>query len=286
MMEIPDRAPVNDGRSWPAPKAAASLYVGDVMHQRMKPVGHRFSYPVFSLLVDLDRLEEAASQSALFSVNRPNLVSFREKDHLGGTETTLRAYADRLLADAGIATPARQIVLICYPRIFGFVFNPLSVYYAYGDRHELIAVIYEVRNTFGDRHSYVCPVSDGELTEAGLRQSVEKIFHVSPFIPLKMQYHFRMLPPGDSVRWRILETDSDGPLLSATFSGERRELNSGNLFKLLARIPFLTFKIVGAIHWEALKLWIKGMKYIPRPAPPAPVSVKNESIFFDLQKKN
>jgi len=286
MTETSEMSGTDAGLHWPTPKPAASLYVGDVMHQRMKPVGHRFSYPVFSLLVDLDRLDDANKQSSMFSVNRRNLVSFFEQDHLDGEEETLRAYADRLLADAGIATPARQIVLICYPRILGFVFNPLSVYYAYGNNDELIAVIYEVRNTFGDRHSYVCPVSEGELTDAGLRQSVEKIFHVSPFIPLKMHYHFRMFPPGDIVRWRILETDSEGPLLSATFSGERRDLASGVIIKLLARIPFLTFKIVAAIHWEALKLWIKGMKYIPRPAPPARVSLKNESVFFDLQKKN
>ena len=286
MTDNPNRATTTAGLQWPTPEPAASLYVGEVMHQRMKPVGHRFSYAVFSLLVDLDRLEDANKQSSLFSVNRRNLVSFFEKDHLDGGETTLRAYADRLLSDAGIVTPARQILLICYPRILGFVFNPISVYYAYGAKEDLIAVIYEVRNTFGDRHSYVCPISAGELTEAGLRQSVDKIFHVSPFIPMAMRYHFRMLPPGDIVRWRILETDLEGPLLSATFSGERRDLTSGVLARLLARIPFLTFKIVAAIHWEALKLWGKGMKYIPRPAPPARVSLKNESVFFDLQKKN
>jgi uncharacterized protein len=269
---------------WPVPRPAASLYVGEVMHQRMKPVSHRFHYPVFSLLVDLDRLPDADAQSALFSVNRSNLVSFREKDHLHGTEMSLRAYADRLLREAGIETPARKIVLMCYPRILGFVFNPLSVYYAYGENDEVIAVIYEVRNTFGDRHSYVCPVTEGEMSDAGLRQSVDKIFHVSPFIPMPMRYFFRMLPPGDTVRWRILETDSEGPLLSATFAGERKDLTTGVLMQLLLRIPFLTFKIVAAIHWEALKLWIKGMKYIPRPEPPAPTSVKNETAFFDLQK--
>jgi DUF1365 family protein len=273
-------------RHWPAPETAASLYVGDVMHQRMKPVGHRFTYPVFSLLIDLARLSDAGSQSRLFSVNAANLVSFFEKDHINGSDQSLKAYAERLLLQAGVTAEPKRILLMCYPRILGFVFNPLSVYYAYGYHDQLLAMIYEVRNTFGDRHSYVCPVSADEMSDAGLRQSMDKIFHVSPFIPLKMRYHFRMLPPGETVRWRILETDAEGPLLSATFAGDRRDLTSAVLTRLLARIPFLTFKIVAAIHWEALKLWIKGMKYIPRPNPPAPVSVKTESIIFDLQKKN
>jgi len=131
-----------------------------------------------------------------------------------------------------------------------------------------------VRNTFGERHTYVCPVEPGELTDSGLRQSCGKLFHVSPFIGMDMDYHFRMLPPGNEIRWRILETDADGPLLAATFSGAQMPVTSRALARLTARIPFLTFKIVAGIHWEALKLWIKGAKYISRPAPPPPVSVR------------
>jgi uncharacterized protein len=273
-------------KPWPAPLAAMSLYVGDVMHQRMKPVEHRFTYPVFSIAVDLDKLGEANRLSPLLSINSGNVLSFREKDHIDGDYPDLRTYADALLAQGGLDQRAQRIVLICYPRIFGFVFNPLSVYYAYGADDDLLAVIYEVRNTFGDRHSYVCPVGEGELSDAGLRQTVDKIFHVSPFIPLKMRYHFRMLPPGDTVRWRILETDDTGPLLSATFSGKRKTVTTRAIAGLLVRLPFLTLKIVAAIHWEALKLWIKGMKYIPRPEPPGPVSGKSESLIFDLQKNN
>jgi DUF1365 family protein len=253
----------------PPPDAAAALYVGDVMHQRMKPFGHRFRYKVFSLSIDLDRLDKARSLSALFSVNRRNLVSFYEYDHSG--DQGIRAYADDLLAQAGLR--ARRILLVCYPRILGYVFNPLSVYYAYGERDEVIALIYEVRNTFGERHTYVCPVGPEEMSVAGLRHTFEKLFHVSSFIGMNMRYHFRMLPPGKDIRWRILETDASGPLLAATFSGQHVPLTTPALVRLAASVPFLTFKIVGGIHWEALKLWLKGAKYTPRPPVPAPVSI-------------
>ena len=265
---------VSVARNGTPPDAPAVLYGGDVMHQRMKPFGHRFQYRVFSLSVDLDRLEEAGRLSALFSVNRRNLVSFHEEDHAEGG--SLRSHVDKLLAHACVERPAK-ILLVCYPRIFGYVFNPLSVYYAYDKNDTPIALIYEVRNTFGERHSYVCPVEHGEISESGIRQSCDKLFYVSPFIGTGMRYHFRMLPPGREIRWRILETDAEGPLLSATFSGQQRPLKSRTLGFLLAAIPFLPFKIMAGIHWEALKLWLKGAIYIRRPPPPPPVSVKTAS---------
>lgn len=267
------RRGINLTANGPPSDAAATLYVGEIMHQRMKPFGHRFRYRVFSLLVDLDRLDDANRLSTLFSVNGRNLVSFHEKDHADTESATLRAYADRLLAQAGLDR-ADRILLVCYPRILGYVFNPISVYYAYGDGGALVAMIYEVRNTFGERHSYVCPVGYNEMSDSGIRQSCDKLFHVSPFIGMAARYHFRMLPPGAEIRWRILETDHEGPLLSATFSGRQVPLTSASLLGLTARIPFLTFKIVAGIHWEALKLWLKGARYIKRPAPPPEVSIR------------
>lgn len=266
------RRGVSAANNGPPPDAAAALYVGEIMHQRVKPFGHRFRYRVFSLLIDLDRLDEADGLSASFSVNRRNLVSFYEKDHADTENTPLRTHTDRLLAEAGLER-AERILLVCYPRILGYVFNPLSVYHAYDADGRLIAMIYEVRNTFGERHSYVCPLGYGEMSESGLRQSCDKLFHVSPFIGVAGRYHFRMLPPGAEIRWRILETDSEGALLSATFSGRQVPLTSASLLALTARIPFLTFKIVAGIHWEALKLWLKGASYIRRPTPPPEVSI-------------
>ncbi len=257
----------------PPPDAAAALYAGQVMHQRMKPMGHRFHYTVFSLLVDLDRLDEAGRMSGLFSINRFNLLSFHEKDHSGQKDGSLRSYADELLRKAGMENPPARMLLACYPRILGRVFNPLAVYYAYDAQGSVTALIYEVRNTFGERHTYVCPVGAEQASPAGIRQQCDKLFHVSPFVPMEMRYHFRMLPPGEEIRWRILETDADGPLLSATFSGRRRPLATSQILRLVGKIPHLTIKIIAGIHWEALKLWVKGAHYISRPKAPEPISV-------------
>lgn len=259
-------------------RAAAALYAGDVMHQRMKPVGHRFRYKVYSLLIDLDRLDEADRLSALFSVNRTNLVSFHEADHLRGThETSLRAHLDRLLREVGVPERAARIELACYPRIFGQVFNPLSVFYAYGPDGAPVAMVYQVRNTFGEGHTYACRIEDGDVSQAGIRQSRSKIFYVSPFIELDMRYHFRMNLPGDRIKWRILETDGSGPLLAATYNGARRPLSTRSIVACLLQFPLLTWKIVGGIHYEALRLWLKGMRYVPRPAPPPVASFRDQA---------
>lgn len=263
-----------------ASRRPGALYVGDVMHQRMKPVGHRFRYKVYSLLIDLDRIEEANNLSPLFSVNRTNLMSFHEADHLrGAAQPSLRAHVDALLSEAGLSKPAHRIELACYPRIFGQVFNPLSVYYAYDSSDQPVALIYEVRNTFGECHSYVCKIENGDMTPAGIRQTRAKNFYVSPFIELEMRYHFRMNLPGERIKWRILETDGTGPLLSATYNGARKPLSTATVLACLLQLPLLTWKIVGGIHYEALKLWLKGMRYVPRPAPPAKASFRDQATL-------
>ncbi|MEO1747067.1 MAG: DUF1365 domain-containing protein [Pseudomonadota bacterium] len=259
------------------PAEPALIYTGQVMHARLKPLGHRFSYQVFSALFDLDALDEADRLSPLFSVNGRNLLSFFERDHLPRNEnhTTLRGYVDQLLQEAGVARPDR-VLLLAYPRMLGFVFNPISVYYCYDANDVLSAMIYEVRNTFGERHTYVCEVKPGQMTAAGIRQERNKIFYVSPFIDMPMRYFFRMLPPGNEVKMRIFETDDVGdPLLSATFSGSKLPITSANVASQLLRLPFMTLKVVAGIHWEALKLWLKGAKFHSRGKPPAPVSFED-----------
>jgi DUF1365 family protein len=244
--------------------AAAALYFGDVMHARLKPMGHRFSYRVMSLLIDLDRLEEADRQSPLFAVNRGALYSFSESDHGERDGSSLRDYVQRRAAARGIDLTGGRMLLLCYPRLFGYTFNPLSAYFCYLASGELALIIYEVRNTFGDIHSYVLPVQPGEISQAGVRQQQDKLFYVSPFIEMAVRYHFRVSPPGHSVKLRILETDSEGPLLAATFSGRRRSLTTAALLRSLFSLPLVTFKIVAAIHWEALRLWLKGARLLPR----------------------
>ncbi|MBO0344607.1 DUF1365 domain-containing protein [Roseibium sp. CAU 1637] len=252
-----------------SPAAAASLYVGPVMHQRMKPKQNRFSYSVFSLLIDLDRLDEADGQSRLFSIERFNLVSFYQKDHGPRDGANLRAYVDQALGDKGVSRP-HQVLLLAYPRVCGHAFNPLAVYFAYDKDHTLTGVIYEVRNTFGDLHSYVLPVTKDQLNDAGLRQEQDKQFYVSPFVDMEQHYSFRLMPPGKAVRVRILEEDAEGPLLAAMFHGTRTALTSANLARLCAHIPFLGLKVVAAIHWQAFKIWRMGVRFHKKPEAAVP----------------
>ena len=157
------------------------------------------------------------------------------------------------------------MLLLCYPRLLGFTFNPLSVYFCHSRRAaNWRLIIYEVRNTFGDIHAYVLPVKPGEISDAGVRQQQDKLFYVSPFIEMAMRYHFRVSPPDDDVKLRILETDREGPLLAATFNGRRRALTTAALLRSFFALPLVTFKIVAAIHWEALRLWLKGARLVPR----------------------
>jgi uncharacterized protein len=252
-------------RATPVPPAdAAALYLGDVMHARLKPIGHRFSYRVMSLLIDLDRLAEADQQSPLFGVNRAALYSFHEADHGARDRSSLRAYVQRCAAERGIDLTGGRVLLLCYPRLLGYTFNPLSVYFGYRADGELALLIYEVRNTFGEIHPYILPVTSGEISDAGVRQQQDKQFYVSPFIEMAMRYHFHVRPPDARVQLRILETDSEGPLLAATFNGSRRALSTIQLLRAFFAFPLVTLKIMAAIHWEALRLWLKGARLAPR----------------------
>jgi hypothetical protein len=271
---MPDQI-TRDGMPSDAP-AAAALYFGEVMHARLKPIGHRFSYRVMSLLIDLDRLSEADRQSRLFGVNRAALYSFHESDHGMRDGSPLRAYVQRCAAKHDIDLTGGRVWLLCYPRLFGYTFNPLSVYFCHRADGGLALVIYEVRNTFGDIHAYVLPVKPGEISAAGIRQQQDKLFYVSPFVEMAMRYHFRISPPGETVKLRILETDREAPLLAATFHGRRRALATPTLLRAFFALPLVSLKIVAAIHWQALRLWLKGARLVPRPdaatanaAPPA-----------------
>jgi DUF1365 family protein len=262
-----DVMPRTDAQSAAAP-AAAALYFGDVMHARLKPMGHRFNYRVMSLLIDLDRLADADRMTPLFGVNRAALYSFRESDHGSRDGAGLRAFAQARAAEHGIDLTGGRVELLCYPRLLGYTFNPLSAYFCHRADGLLALIIYEVRNTFGDIHSYVLPVEPGQRSDAGIRQEQDKLFYVSPFLDMRMRYHFRVSPPGPNVKLRILETDPDGPVLSATFHGSRRALTTSALLRAFISLPMVTFKIMAAIHWEALRLWIKGARLVARPVAP------------------
>jgi uncharacterized protein len=242
----------------------AALYLGEVMHARLKPVRHRFRYRVMSVLIDLDRLSEADRLSPLFGVNRAALYAFNEADHGNRDGSPLRDYARRQAKEHGIDLTGGRVLLLCYPRLLGYNFNPLSVYFCYHADGRLVLIIYEVRNTFRDIHAYVLPVDPDKAGAAGIRQQQDKLFYVSPFVEMAVRYHFRVSPPGDSFKLRILATDNEGPLLAATFNGRRRPLNTIELLRLFFALPFVTIKVTAAIHWEALRLWLKGVRLVPR----------------------
>jgi uncharacterized protein len=255
------------------PAAAASLYDGQVMHARMKPKAHRFTYSVYSLVIDVDALDQAGKASRFFSVGGYNLLSFRQKDHGPGDGSALAPYARSLLREAGLASDPARVLLLCYPRVLGFTFNPIAVYFAYDHANQLTGMIYEVRNTFGEMHTYVAPVVAGELTEAGLRQERQKLFYVSPFMDMAMNYRFRIRPPSKDIAFRILETDAAGPILAASFIGNHTDLTNRSVLAAFFRIPLMTLKVVGGIHWEAMKLWFKGVRFVTRPTAPPKISV-------------
>ena len=243
----------------------AALYHGTIMHARLKPFVHRFSYRVFSILVDIDRLDEA-DRLRWFSHNRFNLFSFHDCDHGSGDGSPLRPHIETLLQKVGVTSPCPQILLLCYPRVLGYVFNPLSVYYCCDPAGDIIALVYEVRNTFGGKHAYVAPVTPGQASPAGIRQTGPKKFYVSPFFGMDMAYNFRVQPPGDSINLRILQTEHGKPVFAAGFAGKHKPFCDRNLLQAFARIPFLTLKVIVSIHWQALLLWLKGARFTDMPA--------------------
>lgn len=243
----------------------AGLYVGRVMHHRLQPKPHRFTSGVFTLLLDIDRLTEVDSRLHLFSVERANLFSFRSEDHGPRDGRPLRPWVEAELRRAGIDRIPATIRLLAMPRFLGYVFNPLSVYYCYGADQNLLAIVYEVKNTFGGQHPYVLPVEPEAALAGKVRQHCRKNFYVSPFIEADTTYRFHLNDPSERLSVLIREEIGAGPLLIATLSGERRPLTDKQLAIQAFSHPFLTQKVIASIHIEALKLWLKGIRLQPRP---------------------
>ncbi|MGV8936593.1 MAG: DUF1365 domain-containing protein [Allorhizobium sp.] len=247
----------------------SALYTGHVVHVRHRPRQHKLRYRVFSILLDLDEVDRLDAKLRLFAHNRFAIFSFRDEDHGNGSRGGLRAWVNTHLESAGIDSAGTSVRILCYPRIFGYVFNPLTVYFCHSADGRLEAILYEVGNTFGERHTYVMATSGKSGT---VRQRCAKELYVSPFVPMDCAYDFRIDPPGDAVLVNINETDAGGPLLFASFAGKRRPMSDRTLLAALFSYPLMTFKVTAGIHFEALRLWLKKVPVYRHSAAQMPIA--------------
>jgi DUF1365 family protein len=242
----------------------AALYVGETAHARVTPTPHRFRYRFFQLLVDVDRLDTAFTGLATIRQGRFGLFSFTARDHGLRDGSPLRAWVLARLAETGIEAEARRIQLLCFPRVLGFVFNPLSIFFVHGADERLEAVIYEVNNTFGQTHAYVAPAT-GAAVE---RQQADKAFFVSPFYGVDGGYRFHITAPGEAFELAIVKQREGKADFTATVSARRRALTDRALLGLFFSMPLMTLGVVAGIHWQALRLWAKGVRLQARPPGP------------------
>ncbi len=248
----------------------SAIYNGTVIHKRFKPKLHFFKYKVFSLLIDLSDLNILNKNISFFSYNKFNLISFFDKDHGDRDGKSLIEWVKKNLKENKIEHENIKIKLLCYPRILGYVFNPLSVFYIYDNKEKLISILYEVKNTFGEQHTYIFKVRNDNL----LQHHCEKKFHVSPFIEMNCNYFFRILKPSEKISVIIDQYQLNEKILYASQDGTRADFTSSELIKSYLKHPLMTFKIISAIHFEAFKLWIKGIKFIKKK-----LNVKNNITF-------
>lgn len=243
---------------------SSALYAGRVRHTRLDPFSHRFEYRVYYGLFDIDQLDELERNNRLFSMGRFNMFSLRRRDHGPQDGSDWRLWAERLLADAGVDIRGGQIMLLAFPRILGYAFNPISVWYCYDSAGKLRGVLHEVRNTFGHRHTYVAAVDSDRPAH-----SFGKKLHVSPFNDMDEEYSFTLSQPGDRLTIAIDHAAKDKTKFRAGMALRRLPLDDRNLARLFVTHPLLTLKVIFGIHYQALRLWLKGAKYRPIPAPPA-----------------
>ncbi|MEO8112752.1 MAG: DUF1365 family protein [Phenylobacterium sp.] len=241
---------------------ASGLYAGVVSHARLKPRAHRLAYRVFMLLVDLDELAGLERRLRTFGPGR--LFGLSERALGDGSDRPLKAQVEDQLAAAGVAHGG-PVRVLCMPKVLGRAFNPLAVYFCHRRDGGLSAILYEVTNTFGERHGYLIPAADGAM----VRQACAKQFYVSPFMDMALAYSFRVLPPAETVLVSVDAHDADGVVLAASFLGRRRELTDGALLRAWLTHPWMSAGVLAAIHWEALKIWLKGGKVLPKPPAPA-----------------
>jgi DUF1365 family protein len=247
------------------PAVRAGLYVGWLRHRRRHPVAHAFRYPIFMVLLDVDDIPGQMAVSRLTSYNRWNWASFHDSDHLGDPSRPLRARLERLAEARGRRLPDGRIFLLTHLRYLGYCFNPVSFYYCYDAAGRLETVLAEVHNTFGGAHTYWLE-PDGR---PGFRAEATKRLYVSPFMPQGMRYRFALSEPADRLVAHIdaaTPTGADPHAMDATLSLEFRPWTAREVRRLLIRYPAMTIAVTARIHWQALSLWRRGLRVMPRPS--------------------
>ena len=245
------------------------IYNGEVTHTRFKPVRHFLKYKTFSLLIDLDEINLLDKSIGIFSHNKFNVFSFYDKDHGDRDGGNLKDWVISNLKKFQIKENITKIKVLCYPRILGYVFNPLSIFYCY-EKDKLVAIFYEVKNTFNEQHTYIFKIKNNEE----IIQKCRKKFYVSPFMDMETYYNFKLLNPNDKLSVFIKQTDADGTILTATQTGDKKEFTFKQLAINFLKYPLMTIKIIGSIHYEALLLWKKGAIYRKRD-----IKLKNNLSF-------
>lgn len=242
----------------------AALYIGETTHKRLSPRPHSFRYRLFQLLLDIDRIDEDLCGLKTLRRGRFGLFSFDDRDHGWRDGRSLRDWVEARLAEAGIPATAHRIHLLTFPRVLGFVFNPISVFYVEDAAGDLEAIVYEVNSTFKQTHAYVAPASG----RGWQRQTADKQLYVSPFYGVDGVYRFDATPPGKRLNLSVVKLAQGSPTFSATLALHRRALNDNHLAALFLGMPLITLKVVAAIHWEALRLFLKGIPLVTRPSLP------------------
>lgn len=245
------------------------LYEGWVRHRRFAPRPHAFNYRLYMLWLDLDELDRVFAGRWLWSVDRANLASFSRADHLGDPVLPLSA-AVRLEVERQTGRrPNGPIRLLTHPRYFGYGFNPVSFYYCYADNgRDIDAIVAEVSNTpWHERHVYVLPMSANLGSSTRVRFKTAKTFHVSPFLPMNLDYHWRLTLPGRNLLAHLEDIDAGSPVFDATLNLRRRPLTGVNLARALVRFPFMTGQVAFGIYWQALRLWLNGTPIFDHPSP-------------------
>lgn len=246
---------------------SSAIYCGQVVHKRLVPRQHGFTYRVFALALNVDQITNTADALRLFQRNRGGIVSFHDQDYGRRDGVSVADFIRDTLTAAGLEVACAHVVLLCYPRLLGLVFNPLSVYFCYDSTATLRAIVYEVSNTFSERTSYIIPVNTTDymrLEERVVHQTCAKQMYVSPFTPRVAQYSFHVSPPRNDVVVGITLRDQSGAILKTHFRGERLPLTDKTLATMVVRHPLMAAKVVGGIHFEALRLWLKGVPLVKR----------------------